>query len=430
MASNLFNNFGFKDSILATLSDLNFTEPTLCQKYFYPLWSKHKNILCQSWTGSGKTHAFLVPIINKLNLTTNTTQAVIIVPTQELAAQIFSNCEPFGKRFLDLRVLNTGNNRRNYISNNQSQRHPHIIIGTPDKLLALSQKKEIVFTLASSLIIDECDMLFRYDFIDALDQILLMMNDKVQIGIFSATIQDNIRNWILKYIPNIQFLNVYPNQTTSDQIKHICVPLVHQNRALTLQYLLNFINPYFCLIFVNKQSEIKEIYELIASFKKKVAIIHGNLAVKVRIKLLKDIKAMKYQYLICTDLASRGLDIEGATHVVSYQIPNNLEFYIHRSGRCGRNNYEGTSYLLYNYNEEHKLNLLRQQNINFQKWKLTKNAFKPYNDYKKAWIKRSQNNNKTQAIIAKYKNQKVKPNYKSRRQKELSQWNKKKTLHK
>ena len=142
-------------------------------------------------------------------------------------------------------------------------------------------------------------------------------------------------------------------------------------RPVALQILVNLINPYLCLVFVNHHKTLNEVYQIILTKTKRVAILHGQLPLRVRLKILKDVKALKYKFVVCTDVASRGLDIAGTSHVISYQLPNNLEFYFHRAGRCGRMNSEGTSYVLYEPQEEKQLNILKRQHIKFEKLKLS-----------------------------------------------------------
>ena len=361
-----FDKFKFKPVINEVVSSLGFTKPTACQNETIPVWQKsQKNILCQAWTGSGKTHAFLLPIMNELDTSLNKTQAVIIVPTKELGTQIKTNLKPFTSLMPDIVVGSTLTSNDVSKLTDEKNKNPHILIGTPDRLYQLLETGQIFFTLAKSIVIDECDMLFNKDFIDKLHDILVKMHNDVKIAIFSATISHNIRNWILKYIPNITFVNVNKTQVSNANIQHILIDTRHRDPLVCLEELLNFINPYFCIIFVNNKTLINEVYHKVRQLKKEVALLHGDLPTRNRLRLLKNIQNLQYQYIVASDIASRGLDIEGASHVISLNIPNNLEFYIHRAGRCGRKNYSGISYTFYKTEDLYKINELKRMGVDF-----------------------------------------------------------------
>ncbi|WP_434335611.1 DEAD/DEAH box helicase [Mycoplasma capricolum subsp. capricolum] len=418
-----FTDFGFKKYINDTLDQIEFIAPTSIQQKVIPLLKKHQNVIALAHTGTGKTHSFLLPILNNLKLEENDNyvQAVIISPTRELSLQIYQNTKLFLKNnpLINCNLFIGGED----ISKNIEQlekKQPHIVIGTPTRLKELYDLNKLRLTTTSYFIIDECDMIFDLGFIEDVDYLISKINQNVTIGIFSATISQQLSVFCKKYIKNAHFIDDSQNKISTSNVKHILIDTKNKELEQSLIQIINSINPFLCIIFVNQKDEISKIVEILHKNNiKQVAELHGNLQPRLRLSMLKKIQNNEFKYLVATDVASRGVDIKGVSHIISINLPSDLTYYIHRSGRTGRNNSTGYSYIIYNLKNKTQIEELIKKGIEFETKKLIDNQLVDIkNNYKKVKVFKELDAESKQ-VINKYKNKKVKPNYKKKRKQEL-----------
>ena len=412
-----FNGYELKDYIVRALTDLKFKSFTPIQKSVIDKVNSNKNILAKSKTGSGKTHAFLVPIFQNLDESLYNVQAVIIAPTKELAMQIYKvsqHIASFCKDRIDIRLYTGGSDRLKEIERLKISQ-PQIVIGTPGKIKDLSIDENVLkIYRAKYFVVDEVDMTFESGFMDELDRITFVCKD-AKFMFFSATVSENILPYIKKYMTNVDFIDM--SSQSDDQIKHIWIPLKHRDRMDCLIELFENIQPYFCIIFVNKKQSVLEVSKVLASKGFFVGVMHGDLTPRERKRVLQDCKNLKYQYLVATDLAARGIDIEGVSHIINYQLPNDYEFYLHRSGRTGRMFLDGIVYSFYEEIDDQYLDNLAKKGIRPNYYELKNGELvefkgrntralreKPKTDYHKMAMK----------FVPKDK--KVSPGYKKKRQ--------------
>ncbi|WP_434329287.1 DEAD/DEAH box helicase [Mycoplasma capricolum subsp. capricolum] len=418
-----FTDFGFKKYINDTLDQIEFIAATSIQQKVIPLLKKHQNVIALAHTGTGKTHSFLLPILNNLKLEENNNyvQAVIISPTRELSLQIYQNTKLFLKNnpLINCNLFIGGED----ISKNIEQlekKQPHIVIGTPTRLKELYDLNKLRLTTTSYFIIDECDMIFDLGFIEDVDYLISKINQNVTIGIFSATISQQLSVFCKKYIKNAHFIDDSQNKISTSNVKHILIDTKNKELEQSLIQIINSINPFLCIIFVNQKDEISKIVEILHKNNiKQVAELHGNLQPRLRISMLKKIQNNEFKYLVATDVASRGVDIKGVSHIISINLPSDLTYYIHRSGRTGRNNSTGYSYIIYNLKNKTQIEELIKKGIEFEIKKLIDNQLVDIKtNYKKVKVFKELDAESKQ-VINKYKNKKVKPNYKKKRKQEL-----------
>ncbi|WP_434328412.1 DEAD/DEAH box helicase [Mycoplasma capricolum subsp. capricolum] len=418
-----FTDFGFKKYINDTLDQIEFIAATSIQQKVIPLLKKHQNVIALAHTGTGKTHSFLLPILNNLKLEENDNyvQAVIISPTRELSLQIYQNTKLFLKNnpLINCNLFIGGED----ISKNIEQlekKQPHIVIGTPTRLKELYDLNKLRLTTTSYFIIDECDMIFDLGFIEDVDYLISKINQNVTIGIFSATISQQLSVFCKKYIKNAHFIDDSQNKISTSNVKHILIDTKNKELEQSLIQIINSINPFLCIIFVNQKDEISKIVEILHKNNiKQVAELHGNLQPRLRLSMLKKIQNNEFKYLVATDVASRGVDIKGVSHIISINLPSDLTYYIHRSGRTGRNNSTGYSYIIYNLKNKTQIEELIKKGIEFETKKLIDNQLVDIKtNYKKVKVFKELDAESKQ-VINKYKNKKVKPNYKKKRKQEL-----------
>lgn len=420
ITKNTLKNYLKKDYLIKALNELNFKELTKVQLEVYETLKQNRNILVRSKTGSGKTHAFLIPIFNDLDENLKEVQAVIIAPTNELAFQLYNVCRQIGDKAdnpIDIRLYNS-NCDSNLEAERLSKKQPQIVIGTPGKVHELVvNKNALKIHKTKYYVLDEADMSFESGFADTLDNLSAIMKDSRMIFL-SATIHEKIESFIKKYLQNPVYIDL--NDTFENKIEHIWIPIKYKERIDVLSDLVNTINPYLCIIFVNKKENIPFVYKTLANLNKDVCALHGDLDIRERKRVLKEINKLKYQYVVASDIVARGIDIEGVDTVIQYELPYDYEFYVHRSGRCGRMNRSGKCYALYDTLDDNYLDLLNKKGVVPTYFEIRDKELIPY---KGRNLRKERQIPKTDYVkIAERhipKSKKVKPGYKKKRQQEV-----------
>ena len=371
-----FKEYNFPEYIVKTLKDLNFNDATTVQEKVIPLILKNKNTIVQSNTGTGKTLAFLLPILSKIDFSKNIMQAIIFSPTRELSFQILELLKLFQKNNKELRIkkfIGGNDSGGKSISNNF-----HIAVGTPIKIRQYFEKGIIKFSDTNFFVFDEFDMIYDLGFLNDISFLIsgLKNKNKINFSAFSATIPQEVKIFFDKYMKNTKYINLVNNtNTTNLNIDHILIPTKHRDSQKVLNALLNTFNPYLCLIFVNRKEDIDDIFNFLVRNNYEVCKIHGGLQARERKQILKRIHNLRYKYIVCTDIMARGLDIDGVSHIISIDLPSDLNYYIHRSGRTGRHNYKGFSYVLTDYKNINKVNELIKKGIKFSELYWNDNSF-------------------------------------------------------
>lgn len=417
-----WNNFNLKHWVVEELKNNQIIQPTQVQTEVIPLALKRNNLIVSSPTGTGKTHAFLIPILNAIE-SSNKVQAIIITPTRELAQQIFTFTKQLTKNQpIKVACFVGGTELKKQID---SFKHiqPEIIIGTATRIKTLYQNHSLNITTAKILVLDECDMLFELGFIKDLDFLITKLNEKIQCLTFSATINQELEVFLKKYFNNTKIINL--NKIITPKIDHIFINCPFSKRKDELLTLINLINPYLCLIFVNNKNQITTIGQLLINEGKKTALLHSDLSARNRQQIFKRIKNLDYQYLVTTDVSARGIDIAGISHIISLQLPSDLNYYLHRAGRTGRNNQTGISYLFYDHHDLEAIKELKKFNLNINYYKIKKNELIIETSLPNKTKNVSESKLALQAINRFHANKKVKPKYKKNFQTKLTKIRKK-----
>lgn len=410
--------FELKTEIVNALKDLRFKEFSPIQKEILPLALKGKSLIGQSKTGSGKTHAYLIPIFNNLDINNHETQAIILSPTRELATQIYNVCSHLNSFFdnkIDIRLYSGGTDRLKEIKKLENSQ-PQIVIGTPGRISDLMIKANALKGYsAKMLVVDEADMAFEIGFLDDIDLIAGRLENP-QIMVFSATIKEEIKPFLRKYISSEKHVQV---DLELNKIKHILIPIKNRDKFMLLSWLINNINPYLCLIFGNTKEMCESIASYLLENNIKVGILHGGLGARERKRVLNDINNLKYQYVVVSDIAARGIDIEGVSHVINFSLPQDFEFYIHRSGRTARNNTDGICYSFTEFKNEEYLKSLESKGIKFEYYDIKPNGFNSYNPNRRTDRVKPITDERKKAEKYVPKAKKVTPGYKKKRAKEV-----------
>lgn len=305
-----------------------------------------------------------------------------------------------------------------------TQTQPHIVIGTPGRIFDLMQENALFVQTVQMMVVDEADMTFDLGFLETVDEIASRMPENLQMSVFSATIPDKIKPFLKKYLGNPKIIQIENTQLVSPTIKNQLLVTKAQNPMDVLRQLLVMGHPYLVLIFVNTKQKADEVTKDLRSHNFKVATIHGDIPSRERRRVMKQIQQMDYQFVVATDLAARGIDIEGVSHVINLEIPGELEFFIHRVGRTGRNGLEGTAITFYTPDQEQAIQTLEGKGISFETVELKNGELvESYDRTRREKRKNTQSKDldpRLKGMIKKAK-KKVKPGYKKKLGQEIRQ---------
>ncbi|MGL4819921.1 MAG: DEAD/DEAH box helicase [Bacilli bacterium] len=364
----MFNQFQLPNYVQNAVQELGFHEPTEIQKKVIPLALKGESIVGQSQTGTGKTHAFLLPIFARLNPNENHVQAVITVPTRELVHQIHTHAKHLASHYegespIVIRTVVGGTDRQREIE--KLKGGAHLIIGTPGRLKDTVANNYISVFKANMFVADEADTLLDMGFLEDIDAICSRMSSKLQMMIFSATIPEKLKPFLKKYMEQPTIVEIDRSQATARKLEHHLVSIKSRSRIDTLGLVLEAYQPYLALIFTNTKKNADEIAGGLTEKGFSVGVIHGDLSPRERKRMMRSIDEHQYQYIVATDIAARGIDIVGVSHVFNVELPEDLDFYVHRVGRTARANWDGIAVTLFDNEDEAKLQQLEKRKIEF-----------------------------------------------------------------
>ncbi len=337
-----FAKFGLKQEILSGIQDLYFTEPTPIQERAIPLALEGKDLIGQAQTGTGKTAAFVIPMLQQLQPNVQHIQGLILTPTRELAIQIAEDVEDLGKH-LDINVLCLHGGRDIQAQINKLQDRVHIVVGTPGRILDHLRRETLHFGRIKMLVLDEADKMLEMGFQEDVETIIQQTPEKKQTLLFSATMPDRVRLLAHRFMFQPPHIKVEMKQATAETTKQYYYVVNQSEKPEALKTLLEQLRPYLAIIFVNTQDRVEYITEQLQQAGFDAQALHGGLSQNKREQLMENFRKIKFQFLVCTDIAARGVDVEGVTHVFNFDLPSDPESYIHRVGRTGRAGQEGTA---------------------------------------------------------------------------------------
>ena len=418
-------NKSLKDTTLAFIEKCGFKELTSVQNESVNHTRSRKDVIILSATGTGKTHAYLIPIMEMINPGSDKTQVVISLPTRELAYQVYENALVMKEILPDLRIslISGGTDKKRSLE--KLDKAPHIIIGTPGRIRDFFESSAIRVDFVQMYVIDEADMTLEYGFLEDIDTVFSRMVKNPQTICCSATFPEELQVFTRRYLNNPKIIRV-TDKKRDPKIEHILVPCKHREYKETLYSILDGFNPYVCLIFANSKEEADETYEYLKEKGLKVLLLHGGLESRERQKALKALNRKEYTYVVASDVASRGIDIDGISHVVSMGFPKQLQFYTHRAGRTGRNEKSGICYALYKESDIPAIKSLKSKGITFKAKEFKKGAWKSVSNPAEPRKLKNDLTEKEIAMTLRRKNEKVKPNYKKKKTQEIEKIKRKK----
>ena len=413
-----FTEFKFKDYIQEALIDLNFVEATEVQEKLIPLVLAGRDLVGESKTGSGKTHTFLLPIFQKMNEDADNVQAVITAPSRELATQIYQAARQIAA-FSDkeIRVANyVGGTDKNRQIGKLAFSQPHIVIGTPGRIYDLVKSGDLAIHKANTFVVDEADMTLDMGFLETVDKIASSLPKELQFLVFSATIPQKLQPFLKKYLSNPVIEQIKTKTVISDTIENWLISTKGQDKNAQIYRITQLLQPYLAMIFVNTKTRADELHSYLTAQGLKVAKIHGDVPPRERKRIMNQVKNLEFEYIVATDLAARGIDIEGISHVINDAIPQDLSFFVHRVGRTGRNGLPGTAITLYQPSDDSDIRELEKLGIQFIPKMIKADEFQDtYDRDRRANREKRQEKLDTEMIgLVKKKKKKIKPGYKKK----------------
>lgn len=342
-----FLKLGIRKGVNHSLKSMGINAPTPIQEQTIPKVLEGHDVIAQAQTGTGKTLAFVLPILEKVDVNNPETQALILTPTRELAHQITKEIKKLKENIDDLQVLAVYGGQDVQSQLKKLKGAQHIVVATPGRLLDHVRRGTIDLSTISMLVIDEADQMLLMGFLPDIDTITAETFSSRQTMLFSATIPNEIHSLAQKYMKQPKHIQIAEKQVTVESINHYAVETTDRRKEGTMLHLIKEHNPYLAIIFCRTKARVQKLTEVLKQEGIECEALHGDIPQSKRNRAMKWFREAKLQYLVATDVAARGLDVEGVTHVYNYDIPQDLETYIHRTGRTGRASGTGEAYTLY-----------------------------------------------------------------------------------
>jgi len=338
-----FEDLDINDDLLRGIYSYGFEKPSKIQYKSLPIFGSGKDMIAQSQSGTGKTGAFSIGILNNIDIKMKKTQYIVLTPTHELAKQIYSVIENLGAR-MDISICKVIGKTNINDSIRELSRDPQIIIATPGRLFDMISKKHIFTDNIKTLIIDEADEMLSSGFMEVLQNIIRCIPKTSQMCLFSATMPKEIIDLTENFMNNPEKLLINRDELTLEGIKQFYIDLKQYNWKFDVLYdIYETINVTQSIIYVNSKNVLNNLYDRLSRDEFPVSYIHGDMQTSEREKNLNDFKNGTTRIMLSTDLLSRGIDIQQLSLVINFDLPRNKETYIHRIGRSGRYGRKGTA---------------------------------------------------------------------------------------
>ncbi|HEY9891829.1 MAG TPA: DEAD/DEAH box helicase [Candidatus Sericytochromatia bacterium] len=356
-----FQSLGLSEAGVHQLETLGFTEPTAIQVQAIPQLLAGRDVVGQSQTGTGKTAAFSLPMLERLDLETRGVQALILTPTRELASQVADAIGTFSSnRRLNILTVCGGQSMERQIR--ELRRGTQVVVGTPGRVIDLLDRGDLKLDQVRWVVLDEADEMLSMGFIDDVKKILKQAPVERQTACFSATMPRPIRELVNKFLKSPATVTVEQPKATPSRIEQrVYVVPRGWTKAKALQPILELEDPDAALIFVRTRRAAAELTSQLQGAGHSVDEYHGDLSQSQRERLLARFKAGQVRWVVATDIAARGLDVDHLTHVINYDLPDQVESYIHRIGRTGRAGKTGIAITLIQSFDRRKLNLIERK---------------------------------------------------------------------
>ncbi|HHX22695.1 MAG TPA: DEAD/DEAH box helicase [Thermoanaerobacterales bacterium] len=355
MSQMKFEKLNLSKELLKAINDVGFEEATPIQSQAIPYIYEGRDVIGQAQTGTGKTAAFGLPILDMINPQDRSQQAIILCPTRELAIQVAEEIKALSKYKEGIRILPVYGGQPIQRQIHALKKGVQIIIGTPGRVMDHMKRHTLKLHNTKIVILDEADEMLDMGFREDIEQILQDVPKTRQTLLFSATIPKPILELAEKYLKNPQFIKVVHKELTVPNIEQYYFEVKQKNKVETLSRLIDFYDPNLALIFCNTKKKVDEISEQLQARGYSADGLHGDMSQPQRDRVMGKFKSGTIDILVATDVAARGIDVDDVDVVINFDVPQNEEYYVHRIGRTGRAGRAGKAFTLVAGREIYKL---------------------------------------------------------------------------
>ena len=355
-----FNDLSLSEPVLKALKKVGYETPSSIQAAIIPHVLQGRDVIGQAQTGTGKTAAFAMPLLSKIDLAIKTPQVLVLAPTRELAIQVAEAFQRYATFMKGFHVLPIYGGQEYGVQLRQLKRGVHVIVGTPGRVMDHMRRKTLKLNGLRCLVLDEADEMLRMGFIDDVEWILEQLPGQRQIALFSATMPAPIRKISQKYLQDPEQVTIEAKSITADTIRQRYLFVSNREKLDTLTTLLESLQFNAIIVFVRTKLLTLELAEKLAARGYACSALNGDITQRIREQTINRLKKGELDILVATDVAARGLDVERISHVINYDIPNDPEAYTHRIGRTGRAGRSGDSILFVTSREKHLLRTIEK----------------------------------------------------------------------
>lgn len=351
MTEEHFTDYKLSQEIISALNSLGYEKPTEVQRKVIPLLLEGKDLVAKSQTGSGKTASYGIPICELVDWLENKPQALVLTPTRELAVQVKEDMTNIG-RFKRIKATAIYGKQPIAIQKTELKQKTHVVVGTPGRVSDHIERGTLALGKIRYLVIDEADEMLNMGFIEQVTDIINQLpQDRVTL-LFSATLPEKVKNLAQKHMKNPIDIEIKASGLTTDNIEHVLYEVNEQDKLSLLQDITVLENPDSCILFCRTKDRVDTLCEELTNLGYSTDKIHGGMEQVDRLAVMNDFRKGEFRYLVATDVAARGIDIENITHVINYDIPLEKESYVHRTGRTGRAGLRGRAITLVTPHED------------------------------------------------------------------------------
>jgi len=346
-----FNNFNLQDDIKDAIDKLGFKKPTEVQEQVIPMLLDSKDIIVKSQTGTGKTASFAIPICEKVDWEENKPQTLVLTPTRELALQVKEDFFNIG-RMKRIKVVSLFGKTGMKSQIRDLKQKTHVVVGTPGRVFDHLERGTLDVSEVKYLVIDEADEMLNMGFIRQIEDVVDRLPQNRVTALLSATMPEQIERLAKEYLIEPEIINVKSDSSTIDRITQEKIFVRYEDKMDLLRDITTVENPDSCIIFCNTKQRVDEVDEYLYKLKYTVDRIHGGMEQSDRTDIMREFKLGDFRYLVATDVAARGIDVDNISLVINFDVTQEKENYIHRIGRTGRKDNSGKAISLVAPNEE------------------------------------------------------------------------------
>lgn len=345
MSEKSFTDYQLSEEINRAVTVLKYETPTEVQSEVIPKALADQDLVVKSQTGSGKTAAFGIPICEKIDWAEKNPQALILTPTRELAVQVCEDITNIG-RFKRIKAMPVYGKEPFAKQKEELKQKTHVVVGTPGRVMDHIDRETLVLDQIKYFIIDEADEMLNMGFIETVEAIIERLPTNRITMVFSATLPKDVENLCHKYMKNPTQIEIASSGITTDTIDHQLIEVKQEDKLAILKDVTVVENPDSCIIFCNTKEHVDTVFTELEAAHYACEKLHGGLEQEDRFAVMNGFKSGNFRYLVATDVAARGIDVDHVSLVINYDVPMEKESYVHRTGRTGRAGHEGKAITL------------------------------------------------------------------------------------